>query len=136
MVQYSQSSLDSVFAALSDPTRRAVLASLTQGSLPVTELATAHQMSLTGFIKHLRVLEDAGLITRSKHGRVVECTISAEPLRNVADWVEEYRRFWDESLNRLEDYLRGLQAQEAAQKNSPKPTKKAREKKHGHARKP
>jgi DNA-binding transcriptional ArsR family regulator len=112
MVQYSPSSLDAVFAALSDPTRRAVLASLSEGSLPVTELARPHPMSLPGFMKHLRVLEEAGLIARSKDGRVVHCTLSAEPMKEAAAWLSHYRRFWEQGFDRLDDYLHELQGKE------------------------
>lgn len=112
MVQYSDATLDAVFAALSDPTRRAVLASLSEGSLSVTELASPHHMSLPGFMKHLRVLEEAGLIARSKDGRVVHCTLSARPMQEAAAWLSHYEKFWHESLDRLGDYLRELQDQE------------------------
>ena len=98
--------LDLVFAALSDSTRRAVLESLSEGSLPVTELAHPHDMSLPGFMKHLRVLEEAGLVKRSKEGRVVQCTLSAEPLRAAASWLSHYRVFWTERLDSLDRYLK------------------------------
>jgi DNA-binding transcriptional ArsR family regulator len=109
MVPYSDATLDTVFAALSDPTRRAVLASLSAGSLSVTELASPHGMSLPGFMKHLRVLEEAGLIARSKDGRVVHCSLSARPMREAAAWLSHYERFWEESFDRLDGYLRELQ---------------------------
>ena len=112
MVNRSDAQLDSVFAALADPTRRSVLAALSGGSLSVTELATPHRMSLPGFLKHLRVLEEAGLIVRSKDGRVVHCTLSAEPMREAAAWLLHYRKFWEESFDRLDDYLRELQHKE------------------------
>ena len=101
MVQYSDAALDDLFAALSDTTRRKVLETLGDGSLSVSELAQAHGMSLTGFIKHLRVLEDAGLIARSKEGRVVRCTLSPEPMQEAAMWLARYEKFWSERLDAL-----------------------------------
>ena len=108
MVQFQEAQLDSVFAALSDPTRRAVLASLSEGSLTVTELAGPHPMSLPGFMKHLRVLEEAGLIARSKDGRVVHCTLSPQPMREAAAWLVHYEKLWNERFDRLDEYLREL----------------------------
>jgi DNA-binding transcriptional ArsR family regulator len=105
MVQHQYINLDAVFGALSDPTRRAVLESLSKGSLPVTELATPHSMSLTGFMKHLRVLEDAGLVGRSKDGRVVQCTLLPEPMQGAAAWLAGYQQFWSERLDSLARYL-------------------------------
>jgi len=105
MVHYSDAALDVVFAALADPTRRAVLTALSEGSQPVTGLANPHPMSLTGFMKHLRVLEDAGLIERSKDGRVVHCTLSAEPLQEAAVWLSRYQQFWTKRLDSLARYL-------------------------------
>jgi len=105
MVQHQHNSLDAVFGALSDPTRRAVLESLSKGSLPVTELAQPHSMSLTGFMKHLRVLEDAGLVACSKEGRVVHCTLSAEPMLEPVAWLSQYQQFWTERLDSLARYL-------------------------------
>jgi DNA-binding transcriptional ArsR family regulator len=113
MVEFRQTTddatLDAVFAALSDPTRRAVLASLSEGSRSVTELAGPHSMSLPGFMKHLRVLEEAGLVARSKDGRVVHCTLSAQPMQKAAAWLSHYEKLWNESFDRLDDYLRILQ---------------------------
>jgi DNA-binding transcriptional ArsR family regulator len=105
MAQHKQSNLDAVFGALSGSTRRAVLESLSKGSLPVTDLAQPHGMSLTGFMKHLRVLEDAGLVSRSKEGRVVQCTLSPEPMRDAVAWLARYRKFWTERLDSLASYL-------------------------------
>jgi len=105
MVKYSEDELDTLFAALSDRTRRHVLESLAQGDRPVTELAQAHDMSLTGFMKHLRVLEDAGLIARTKEGRVVSCELSAAPMKQAATWMSHYERFWTEKLDSLARYL-------------------------------
>jgi DNA-binding transcriptional ArsR family regulator len=105
MVKYSEAALDHVFAALADPTRRGVLESLAGGSLGVSELAAPHGMSLPGFMKHLRVLEDAGLIARSKEGRVVSCELSAAPMKAAAAWMQRYEKFWTEKLDSLARYL-------------------------------
>jgi DNA-binding transcriptional ArsR family regulator len=105
MVKYEDAPLDTVFAALADPTRRGVLELLDGGSLPVSELAAPHDMSLPGFMKHLRVLEDAGLITCSKEGRVVNCTLSAESMKEAAAWMARYEKFWNERLDALGRYL-------------------------------
>src|SRR5712691_3910552 len=105
MVKYHDTVLNDVFAALSDPTRREVLETLGRGNLTVTELAQPHGMSLTGFMKHLRVLEDAGLIARTKEGRVVSCKLSARPMEPAAAWLARYEKFWTERLDSLARYL-------------------------------
>jgi DNA-binding transcriptional ArsR family regulator len=105
MVKYSDEQLDGLFAALADRTRRKVLASLETGSRPVTELASTHDMSLPGFMKHLRVLEDAGLVTRTKEGRVVSCTLEAQPMKQASAWMARYEKFWTEKLDSLARYL-------------------------------
>jgi DNA-binding transcriptional ArsR family regulator len=105
MVQYKDEVLDRVFSALADPTRRQVLESLGRGSLAVSELAEPHGMSLPGFMKHLRVLEDAGLIARNKEGRVVSCELSAAPMQQAASWMQRYEKFWTEKLDSLARYL-------------------------------
>jgi DNA-binding transcriptional ArsR family regulator len=105
MVKYSDDDLDSLFAALADRTRRRVLESLTDDSLAVSELAAAHEMSLPGFMKHLQVLENAGLIARSKEGRVVSCELSAAPMKQAAAWMSRYEKFWRENLDSLARYL-------------------------------
>ncbi len=105
MVKYSEDALDTVFAALSDRTRRQVLASLSQGGQPVMGLAHAHAMSLPGFMKHLRVLEQAGLISCSKEGRVVSCELSAAPMQAASTWMSRYEKFWTEKLDSLARYL-------------------------------
>ena len=105
MVKFSDDALDAVFAALADPTRRGILESLSGGGLAVTELAAPHDMSLPGFMKHLRVLEDAGLIARSKEGRVVSCELSAAPMKQAAAWMSRYEKFWTEKLDSLARYL-------------------------------
>jgi DNA-binding transcriptional ArsR family regulator len=105
MVKYSDDQLDVLFAALADRTRRKVLASLEEGSRPVTEMAAAHDMSLPGFMKHLRVLEDAGLLERTKEGRVVRCTLQPEPMKEAASWIAHYEKFWTDKLDSLARFL-------------------------------
>src|ERR1700730_1899113 len=104
MVKYS-TKLDCTFAALADPTRRQILAHLARGDQRVTSLARPHAMSLPAVSKHLRVLEKAGLLRRHRYGRVHEMQLQAKPLKEAADWVEKYRKFWDGSLDRLANYL-------------------------------
>jgi DNA-binding transcriptional ArsR family regulator len=101
--------LNSTFSALADPTRRAILARLASGESSVTEIAKPFDMTLPAITKHLKVLERAGLIARGKEAQWRPCRLQAQPLRDVADWVEQYRKHWDERLDRLEDYLRELQ---------------------------
>src|SRR5689334_6503620 len=100
--------LTATFAALADPTRRAILGRLTRGEASVTELAEPFEMSLPGISKHLKVLERAGLIERGREAQWRPCRLKAAPLKDVADWVEHYRRFWDESFDRLDEYLKKL----------------------------
>jgi DNA-binding transcriptional ArsR family regulator len=97
--------LNLAFAALADPTRRAILARLASGESSVTRLAAPFEMSLPAVSKHLRVLERSGLITRGREAQWRPCRLQAEPLREVAEWVGGYRRFWEESFDRLDDYL-------------------------------
>lgn len=104
--------LSATFAALADPTRRAILARLAAGEASVTELAEPFAMSLPAISKHLKVLENAGLIARGREAQWRPCRLEAGPLKDVADWLEEYRRFWEQSLDRLDDYLRELQKKE------------------------
>lgn len=108
--------LSTTFAALADPTRRAILARLIAGEASVTELAGPFEMSMPAISKHLKVLEHAGLIARGRKAQWRPCSLQAGPLKEVADWVERYRRFWDASFDRLDDYLRELQSQESDQK--------------------
>lgn len=107
--------LSVTLAALADPTRRAILAQLRQGEASVTELAQPFGMSLPAISKHLKVLERAGLIVKSREAQWRPCQIKAEPLKEVADWLEQYRQFWEESFDRLDDYLQQLQAEENQQ---------------------
>jgi DNA-binding transcriptional ArsR family regulator len=102
--------LNATFAALADPTRRAILARLSAGEASVSELAEPFAMSLPAVSKHLKVLERAGLIARGRRAQWRPCRIETRPLKEVADWLEDYRRFWEQSFDRLDDYLRGAQA--------------------------
>ncbi|MCU1253122.1 MAG: transcriptional regulator, ArsR family [Edaphobacter sp.] len=104
--------ISSTFAALADPTRRAILARLAMGETSVTELAAPFEMSMPAVSRHLKVLEKAGLIARGREAQWRPCKLKAEPLKQAADWLDEYRRFWDESFDRLEEYLKTLQAKE------------------------
>jgi DNA-binding transcriptional ArsR family regulator len=104
--------LSTTFAALADPTRRAILARLTAGETSVTRLARPFDISLPGISKHLKVLERAGLIERGRAAQWRPCRLRAAPLKEVAGWVERYRRFWEERLDRLDDYLKQMQLQE------------------------
>ncbi|MEH2251947.1 ArsR/SmtB family transcription factor [Nostoc sp.] len=114
----STDQLSVIFAALADPTRRAILAHLAKGEASVTELAKPFEMSLPAISKHLKVLERAGLITRSREAQWRPCQIEAQPLKDAADWIEQYRQFWEESLDRLDDYLHELQTQEKQNEQS------------------
>jgi DNA-binding transcriptional ArsR family regulator len=105
MVKYPSRTLNRTFAALADPTRRRILAHLARGDKCVTRLAKPHAMSLPAVSKHLRVLEKAGLLRRRRYGRVHEMRLDAKPLQEAAQWVEEYRKFWQGSLDRLAEYL-------------------------------
>ena len=104
--------LSTTFAALADPTRRAILARLISGQASVSELAEPFQMSLPAVSKHLKVLERAGLIIRGRAAQWRPCRLEAAPLKDAADWLEHYRRFWEESFDRLESYLSELQKKE------------------------
>jgi DNA-binding transcriptional ArsR family regulator len=114
----STDALSSTLFALADPTRRGILARLAHGEASVTELAQPYAMSMAAVSKHLKVLERAGLITRGRESQWRPCKLEAAPLRDVAGWLEEYRRFWDESLDRLEDYLEVLQKGDADGKSN------------------
>jgi DNA-binding transcriptional ArsR family regulator len=104
--------LTSTFSALADPTRRAILARLSKGEMSVTDLAAPFNMSLPGVSKHLKVLEKAGLIARGREAQWRPCRLNAEPLKDVADWVDHYRKFWQESFDRLDVYLKEVQSKE------------------------
>ena len=105
MVKYSSKNLNRTFAALADPTRRRILAHLARGNRCVTDLARPHAMSLPAVSKHLRVLEKAGLLRRRRYGRVHQLNLEAKPMRQAVRWIEEYRKFWEGSLDRLAAYL-------------------------------
>lgn len=115
--------LSATFSALADPTRRAILARLARGETAVTELARPFDMSLPAVSKHLKVLERAGLIARGREAQWRPCRIEPKALKTIDDWLEGYRRFWEERLDRLEDYLRELQAKEQEEKQQPKQKK-------------
>src|SRR3954465_5059894 len=103
--------LSTTFAALADPTRRAILARLAQGEATVNELAEPFALSLPAVSKHLKVLQRAGLVSQGRKAQWRPCRLGTAPPPEVADWMEDYRRFWDESFDRLDNYLRELQAQ-------------------------
>src|ERR1700716_3900353 len=104
--------LSETFSALADPTRRAILARLTTGEATVGELAEPFAMSLPAISKHLKVLERARLITRGREAQWRPCRLDAAPLRDVAGWVDHYKKFWEESFDRLDEYLKVLQKKE------------------------
>ncbi|MBW3628768.1 MAG: metalloregulator ArsR/SmtB family transcription factor [Gemmatimonadetes bacterium] len=104
--------LDATLAALADPTRRAILNRLASGEATVTQLAEPFSISLPAVSRHLKVLEQAGLITRGREAQWRPCRLAPEPLREVDDWLDRYRRFWDESFDRLDEYLKTLQSRQ------------------------
>jgi DNA-binding transcriptional ArsR family regulator len=112
MVKCSSRLLNRTFGALADPTRRRILEHLAHGDRCVTDLARPYSMSLPAVSKHLRVLENAGLIRRRRKGRVHSLQLVAAPMRQASQWIEEYRRFWEGSLDRLDEYLKELQTSE------------------------
>jgi DNA-binding transcriptional ArsR family regulator len=112
--------LSETFGALADPTRRAILARLASGEASVTELAEPFAMSMPAISKHLKVLERAGLIARGREAQWRPCRLQAAPLQDVAGWVEHYRRFWEESFDRLDDYLQELKRHDAKNKKKEK----------------
>jgi len=104
--------LSATLSALADPTRRAILARLSQGEKSVTELAEPFEMTQPAVTKHLKVLENAGLITRSRQAQWRPCKLAPAPLRDVSEWLEQYRKFWEKSFDRLDSYLEELKAKE------------------------
>ncbi len=112
MVEYDSSLLDRTFGALADPTRRRILAQLTEGEDCVTALAGPHAMSLAAVSKHLIVLEKAGLVKRERRGRVHSLTLEAGPMEEALAWISRYRKFWEGNLDQLEQYLEKLQPKE------------------------
>ncbi|MDQ3266876.1 MAG: metalloregulator ArsR/SmtB family transcription factor [Myxococcota bacterium] len=118
--------LNATFSALADPTRRAILARLSHGEASVNELAEPFLMSLPAISKHLKVLERAGLIVRGRDAQWRPCRLEAAPLKDVSDWVGQYRRFWEESFDRLDDYLRELQGKKKPPQNDSKGSRHGR----------
>src|SRR5215210_1138599 len=114
--------LSATFAALADPTRRAILARLSTGEASVQDLAKPFKMSLPAVSKHLKVLEKAKLISRSRSAQWRPCYLNAEPLKAASDWMEQYRKFWEESFDRLDEYLKVLQTEK--KKSGKRTTKK------------
>jgi len=106
--------LSTTFAALADPTRRAILARLALGETSVTEIARPFKISMPAITKHLRVLERCGLIARGRRAQWRPCRLEAKPLEDAAAWIEDYRRYWEESFDRLDDYLADLQRKDKA----------------------
>ena len=106
--QTNPDSLSATFAALADPTRRAILARLASGETSVTQLAEPFEMSMPAISKHLKVLERAGLIARGREAQWRPCRLEPAPLKQASDWIEDYRRFWDERFDRLDEYLTEL----------------------------
>jgi DNA-binding transcriptional ArsR family regulator len=104
--------LSATFAALADPTRRAILARLASGETSVTEIAAPFEMSLTAVSKHLKVLQNAGLVAQSRRAQWRPCRLDAAPLKDASDWIDHYRRFWEQSFDRLDLYLQELQRKE------------------------
>jgi DNA-binding transcriptional ArsR family regulator len=113
-----QRSLDATFGALADPTRRAILAALMLGQSSVTELARPHRMSLPAVMKHLRVLESAGLVTQRKIGRSRRCRLEAQPLENAEAWISQYRAFWSKQFDSLDRYLAEQHLTEQSQREA------------------
>jgi DNA-binding transcriptional ArsR family regulator len=112
MVQHTTDQLSATFAALADPTRRAILARLAHGECSVTELAEPFDMSMPAVSKHLRVLERAGLIARGREAQWRPCRIEAGPLKDIAHWTERYRNLWEQRFDRLDTYLQRIKAKE------------------------
>src|SRR6195952_4842414 len=126
--------ISSTFAALADPTRRAILARLALGETSVSELATPFKMSMPAVSKHLKVLEHAGLITRSRDAQMRPCKIETTALKEADDWLEEYRRLWEQRLESLEDYLKAIQAKDPHSEEKKSKATKAKEKNRGRSK--
>jgi DNA-binding transcriptional ArsR family regulator len=122
----SSDRLSTTFAALADPTRRAILARLALGETSVSELAQPFDMSLPAISKHLKVLERAGLVARGREAQWRPCRLEAGPMKDATAWLERYRQFWEQSFDRLEDYLRELKAAEKAQGSKGGPARRPR----------
>jgi DNA-binding transcriptional ArsR family regulator len=115
--------ISSTFSALADPTRRAILARLSLGETSVTELAAPFEMSMPAISRHLKVLEHAGLISRGREAQWRPCRLNPEPMKQAADWLDAYRKHWEESLDRLDEYLQIMKAEAAATATKPKQKK-------------
>lgn len=126
-MQTTDERLNATFSALADPTRRAILGRLASGEASVSELAKPMKMTMPAVTKHLKVLQKAGLIRQERRAQWRPCYLVATPLKEASDWVDHYKKFWEESFNRLDDYLKVLQAQNVSE--SVKPTKGKRKKK-------
>ncbi len=123
-----QDHLSTTFAALADPTRRAILARLASGEASVNEIAEPFKMTLPAVSKHLKVLEKSGLIARSRDAQYRPCRLEAAPLKDASDWIGHYRRFWEESFDRLDEYLKELQMKEKENESSRKHNKRRKRK--------
>ena len=121
----STDQLSLTFAAIADPTRRAILLRLAKGEAPVKDLAEPFQMTLPAITKHLKVLERAGLIERSRSAQMRPCKLRAKPLKEAASWIDRYRTFWEQSFDRLDDYLKEIQSETKVQR-TPSQSKKKR----------
>jgi DNA-binding transcriptional ArsR family regulator len=127
----SSEHLDATFSALADPTRRAILATLSSGQASVSDLARPYSISLPAVMKHLRVLENAGLVSQEKTGRIRHCRLAVQPLKQASEWLSYYRSFWENQLNALERYLTQDQPnQEPPQEATKCPKRKQRRKSH------
>ncbi len=123
-MQTASDKLSSTFSALADPTRRAILARLASGEASVSELAKPMKMTMPAVTKHLKVLQKAGLIRQERRAQFRPCYLVATPLKEALDWVDQYRKFWEDSFNRLDDYLKVLQAQNVSETVKPKGKRK------------
>ena len=130
MVKYNRK-LDATFQALADPTRRAILAALARGQASVSDLARPYRMTLPGVMKHLRVLERAGLVTQRKIGRSRHCRLVARPLKDAEDWISRYRKFWENQFDALERYLAQDQLQENQKQQTENPMSPKRRMRNG-----
>jgi DNA-binding transcriptional ArsR family regulator len=132
-MQTQTDKLSATFSALADPTRRAILTRLSTGEASVQDLAKPFRMSLPAVSKHLKVLERASLIRRSRTAQWRPCYLEAAPLKEAAEWVDQYRKFWEETFDRLDAYLQELQAEATTptKEGKPKKSKKKEKKKHG-----
>jgi DNA-binding transcriptional ArsR family regulator len=136
MVNYHGGGLDTTFGALADPTRRAILARLARGQAMVTELAGPFAMSLPAISKHLRVLESAGLLDREIDGRIHRCRLAAEPMKNAAAWIAQYRAFWETQFDALEQYLEATAGKEKQRWQPPSNLRNSRSKSGARSRRP